>query len=90
MESIERKPLTAESESPSQKPQKVILKKPRKVFKFRFLSETSLHNVRRDQILCYILSLHKKIRLLLRRCKKYREKFLKLVSIDFRLFRMVQ
>lgn len=68
----------------TQQPQKLILKKPRKIFKFRFLSETSLHNVRRDQIYFYILSLHKKIRLLLRRCKKYREKILKLVSIDFR------
>lgn len=82
MESNERKSLKIESELSPQQPQKLIIKKPRKIFKFRFLAETSLHNVRRDQIFYYILSLHKKIRLLLRKCKKYREKILKLVSID--------
>lgn len=61
---------------------KVAVKKPRKVFKFRFLNETNLHNVRRDQIFHYILSLHKKIRTLLRKCKRYREKIMKLVSMD--------
>lgn len=81
MESNERDPLETESASP-QRPQKILLKKPKKIFKFRFLSETSLHNVRRDQIYFYILSLHKRIRLLLRKCKKYREKISKLVSID--------
>lgn len=83
MESNERESLKTESKPLPQQPQKAILKKPRKIFKFRFLSETSLHNVRRDQIYFYILSLHKKIRLLLRRCKKYRENLLKLVSIDY-------
>lgn len=62
------------------RPPNPLLKKPRKIFKFRFQAETSLHNVRRDQIYFYILSLHKKIRSLLRRCKKFREKILKLVS----------
>lgn len=61
-------------------PQKCAAKNVRKVFKFRFLSETNLHNVRRDQIFFYILSLHKKIRTLMRKCKRYREKIVKLVS----------
>lgn len=65
--------------SPKQQPIKAA-KKPRKVFKFRFLNETNLHSVRRDQIFYYILSLHKKIRSLLRKCKRYREKIIKLVS----------
>lgn len=56
-------------------------RKPRKIFKFRFLTETNLHNVRRDQIFFYILSLHKKIRSLLKKCKRYKEKILKLVSM---------
>lgn len=73
---------SAEDEIPPTKvaPTKVLTKKPRKIFKFRFLSETNLHNVRRDQIYFYIQSLHKKIRALLRKCKRYREKILKLVS----------
>lgn len=66
---------------PTKSPQKhFTLKKNRKLFKFRFLSETNLHNVRRDQIFVYILSLHKKIRSLLKKCKRYREKIHKLVS----------
>lgn len=83
MESIQPEPSRVPSPSLSphiKQTTKATLKKPKKMFKFRFLSETSLHNVRRDQIYFYILSLHKKIRLLLRRCKKYREKILKLVS----------
>lgn len=78
MESNERDSLKAASSTP-----KVILKKPKKLFKFRFLCETSLHNVRRDQIYFYIISLHKKIRALLRKCKKYREKLLIIVSNRF-------
>lgn len=71
---------TDDEVSPKMAPAKILTKKPRKIFKFRFLSETNLHNVRRDQIYFYILSLHKKIRSLLRKCKRYREKILKLVS----------
>lgn len=73
------------SSPPKTQPIKVTVKKPRKVFKFRFLNETNLHNVRRDQIFYYILSLHKKIRTLLRKCKRYREKIVKLVSMDWTL-----
>ncbi|XP_055320224.1 angiogenic factor with G patch and FHA domains 1 isoform X1 [Sitodiplosis mosellana] len=72
-----------ESSSPPKiQPIKVAAKKPRKVFKFRFLNETNLHNVRRDQIFYYILSLHKKIRSLLRKCKRYREKIIKLDRVS--------
>lgn len=63
-------------------PTKMCAKKSRKVFKFRFLSVTNLHTVRREQIFFYILSLHKKIRFLLRKCKRYREKIIKLVSMS--------
>lgn len=62
-------------------PFKIGPKKPRKIFKFRFLTETNLHNVRREQIFFYIVSLHKRIRLLVKKCKRYREKILKLVSM---------
>lgn len=76
-----------ESPPPKIQPTKMTTKKSRKVFKFRFLNETNLHNVRRDQIFFYILSLHKKIRSLLRKCKRYREKIIKLVSMKwFNLF----
>lgn len=64
---------------------KIGPKKPRKLFKFRFLTETNLHNVRREQVYYYILSLHKKIRSLLRKCKRYREKIMKLVSQKVRI-----
>lgn len=60
---------------------KIASKKTRKVFKYRFLTETNLHNVRREQIFYYIISLHKKIRALLKKCKRYKEKILKLVSM---------
>lgn len=59
---------------------KIANKKPQKLFKFRFLTETNLHTVRREQVYIYILTLHKKIRTLLRKCKRYREKIRKLVS----------
>lgn len=53
----------------------------RKVFKFRFLSQTNLHHIRREQIVFYISSLHKRIRMLLSKCRKYRDKIIKLVSV---------
>lgn len=72
---------SARNEAPTKTPpKKGPSKKSRKLFKLRFVSETSLHNVRRDQIFFYILTLHKKIRSLLAKCKRYREKILKLVS----------
>lgn len=71
---------TSANENSKTPPPKSRLKKSRKIFKFRFVSETSLHNVRRDQIYFYILSLHRKIRSLLRKCKRYKEKIFKLVS----------
>ncbi|XP_031626140.1 angiogenic factor with G patch and FHA domains 1 isoform X3 [Contarinia nasturtii] len=56
-------------------------KKTRKIFKLRFLTETNLHTVRRDQIFYYVLSLQKRIRLLLKKCKRYRDKILKLERV---------
>lgn len=66
--------------APKISPLKIACKKPRKIFKLRFLTETNLHNVRREQIYFYILSLHKKLRALIRKCKRYREKIQQLVS----------
>lgn len=62
-------------------PTKIGPKKPKKIFKYRFLTETNLHNVQRAQIYFYIVSLHKKIKTLLNKCKRYREKIRKLVSM---------
>lgn len=55
-------------------------KTPKKLHKFRFLSAAYLQNIRREQIILYIISLHKKIRLLLKKSKKYKETIVKLVS----------
>lgn len=57
----------------------VSKKRAKKVFKFRFLKSANLKNVRRDQVLAYIMSLHRKIRLLLKKSRRYREKIFKLV-----------
>lgn len=54
-------------------------KRANKMFKFRFMTTAHLKNVRRDQVLAYIMSLHRKIRLLLKKSRRYREKIFKLV-----------
>lgn len=72
-----------DEDSPSLKtiPAKIGPKKPKKLFKYRFLTETNLHTVQRAHIFFYIVSLHKKIKSLLKKCKRYREKIGKLVSM---------
>lgn len=54
-------------------------KRKKKVYKFQFMTSANLKNVRRDQVLAYIRSLHRKIRLLWKESRRYREKIFKLV-----------
>lgn len=68
------------NQSPNLLTNKKAAPKLRKLIKVRFLRETNLHKLKREDIYKYIVSLHKRLRLLLKKCKKYRERLTKLVS----------
>lgn len=61
---------------------KNLPRKIKKLAKFRFLSETNFHELSRESIYKYIVSLHSRIRKLLKKCKKYKQKLTKLVSCE--------
>lgn len=55
-------------------------KNPKRKVAFKFLPEANLRDLSRDEIYAYVITLHKHIQKLVCRCRKYREKVLKLVS----------
>lgn len=48
--------------------------------RIKFLSVTNFHNLKREEIYKYILRLHKRIRMLIKKCRRYRNKVAELVS----------
>lgn len=48
--------------------------------KFKFLSVSNLHNLKRAQVYKYILKVHKQLRKLMRKLRKYKGKLTKIVS----------
>lgn len=49
--------------------------------KIKFVSATTIHNLKREEIYKYIVGLHKRIRKLIKKCRQYKNKVLKLVRI---------
>lgn len=47
--------------------------------KIKFVSPTNIHNLKREEIYKYIIRLHKRIRNLIKKCRLYKKKFLRLV-----------
>lgn len=59
---------------------KKSVKKPKKT-SLKFISATNLHNLKKEEIYKYVLSLHKRIKKLVKKCRKYKEKIVKLVCL---------
>lgn len=47
--------------------------------KIKFVSATNIHNLKREEIYKYIIHLRKRIRKLIKKCRLYKKKVLKLV-----------
>ena len=61
-------------------PIKINKKKPQMLLHLKFLTITNLHNLKKQDVYNYIVKLHKTIRLLRRKLKKFKHKIVKLVG----------
>lgn len=76
MSAIDEKGSETDATTSVTKPSPMASKK----MKIKFVSETTIHNLKREEIYKYIVQLHKRIQRLVKKCRSYKKRVRRLVS----------